>query len=48
MYEQLLCMYDLESQIYISNATNNKPVRIDIKVVFPAPLCPRRAVIWPL
>ena len=26
----------------------NKPVSIDIVVVFPAPLCPRRAVIWPL
>ena len=26
----------------------NKPVNIDIVVVFPAPLCPRRAVIWPL
>ena len=25
-----------------------KPVNIDIVVVFPAPLCPRRAVIWPL
>ena len=24
------------------------PVRMDIVVVFPAPLCPRRAVIWPL
>ena len=26
----------------------NRPVKIDIVVVFPAPLCPRRAVIWPL
>ena len=26
----------------------NKPVSIDIVVVFPAPLCPNRAVIWPL
>ena len=25
-----------------------KPVNIDIVVVFPAPLCPSRAVIWPL
>ena len=24
------------------------PVRMDIVVVLPAPLCPRRAVIWPL
>ena len=26
----------------------NKPVSIDIVVVLPAPLCPSRAVIWPL
>ena len=25
----------------------NNPVSMDIRVVFPAPLCPSRAVIWP-